>query len=185
MIDVTTKMTENRVPGTAWPLALGATALLGSLAASCMFPFTAFVMLAAATMPLRRAVLALIAAWLVDQMIGFGMLGYPHTIFAAECGLGLLVSSLCALAVAQVVMRPQRGPVGPGSLAAAFGLAFIVYEVTLYFGATLIGGTETFATPIVLQIARNELVWFIGLVLVWSMLRRAVPTWFARAPQYA
>jgi len=176
---------DNSAPTLAWPVALGATALLGSLATSCMFPFTAFAVLAAATLPLRRAIVVLIAAWALDQAIGFGFLGYPQTAFTALCGLGLLVSGLSALATARMVTLREREEVGPLSLVAAFALAFVAYEATLYFGATIIGGTETFATPIVLQVARNDATWFLALAVVWQTLRLAVPTWFARVPQYA
>src|SRR5271156_4230381 len=57
-------------------LLAGACALAG-FALACATPFAAFAVVAAAMLPMRPAVLVVAAAWLVNQAIGFGALGYP------------------------------------------------------------------------------------------------------------
>src|SRR5262249_21569049 len=57
---------------------LVAAALSASLIFACAAPFAAFAALAAGVLSRRNALLAIAAAWLANQAIGFGVLGYPH-----------------------------------------------------------------------------------------------------------
>ena len=58
-------------------LLLTAACVLASLAFACATPFAAFAALAGAMLPLSAALLVVMAAWIVNQAIGFGVLGYP------------------------------------------------------------------------------------------------------------
>ena len=57
---------------------LTAACALASFAFACATPFAAFAVVAAAMLPMRAALLVVTAAWIVNQAIGFGALGYPH-----------------------------------------------------------------------------------------------------------
>src|SRR5882724_9626307 len=59
--------TDNSVQSTAWPAALALAVVAGSLATSCLMPFVALAVAAAATMPWRRAMATLAAGWLTNQ----------------------------------------------------------------------------------------------------------------------
>src|SRR6516165_10933528 len=56
---------------------LAVSCALASFALACATPFAAFAVVAAATLPLRPALLVVTGAWLVNQSIGFGALHYP------------------------------------------------------------------------------------------------------------
>lgn len=165
----------------AWPAALGAAAVLGSLAAACMLPFVGLAVVAAATMTRARATATVIAVWLVNQLLGFTLLGYPWTGDAAAWGLALGVGSLAAMTIARAVLGGRRDG-GVVQHLVAFAAAFAGYELLLYAFALVAGGTETFAPAIVLQILVNDASWFAGLAALHLALTHAAPRLFGRAP---
>src|SRR5215471_13146701 len=76
-----------------------------SLVFSCATPFAAFAVLAAAALPLRSALAAIVAVWLVNQAIGFGLLGYPRTLDTAAWGLVIGVAAVVATLIAAMMFR--------------------------------------------------------------------------------
>jgi vacuolar-type H+-ATPase subunit I/STV1 len=66
---------------------------------SCATPFPALAALAALILPLRSVVVAMVAAWAVNQMVGFGFLNYPHDtttlIWAFVMGLSAVTAGVC------------------------------------------------------------------------------------------
>lgn len=173
---------HSRLQGLAWPFALAAAAALGSLAAACMVPFVGLAVVAAATMGRGRAAATVSGVWIVNQLLGFGLMGYPWTADAAEWGLALGVGSLAAVGIAGAVLRGRRN-LAVLPLLATFAAAFAGYEALLYGFALVAGGTETFAPAIVLQILVNDGSWFAGLTALHLALTRAAPGLFGRAPQ--
>ena len=71
-------MTGTANPSTLWAVALGLTAALGSYGLACVFPFAALAALAAVTLPTRHAAILIGATWVVNQLVGFTLLPYPH-----------------------------------------------------------------------------------------------------------
>ena len=65
---------------------------LASFAIACATPFAAFSVVAAATLPLRPALLVASGAWLVNQTIGFGALHYP--IDASTIAWGFVIGAM-------------------------------------------------------------------------------------------
>lgn len=172
---------SDKASETLWAFILAIVAVAGSLAAACMMPFVAIAVIAAATVGRGAAVMAVVGAWGANQILGFGLLGYPWTPYAAAFGLALGMGSLAALFVARG-LGLGRETVKLGRVAAAFGLGFIVYEALLFALALTIGGTETFAPHIILQIAVNDGLWLAGLLGLYAFLRRAVPGRFGSLP---
>lgn len=165
----------------AWPAALAIATVTGSLAAACMMPFVALAVLAAATMPTRRAGLTIGAIWAANQALGFTVLGYPATGYAASWGVALGVASLAAGLVGRTVLR-GRHDLAAVPMLLAFGAAFVAYEALLFGFALVAGGTDTFAPAIVLQILVNDGLWFAGLSALYVVLTRAAPRLFGPAP---
>lgn len=155
----------------AWPLALAAAATLGTLATACMMPFVAVATLAAATMDRPRALAAVVGVWAVNQMLGFGLLGYPMTAYAAEWGVALGVAGIAALLVARSVL----GGTDPtaAKLVVAFAAAFAAYEGFLFAFAAVAGGTGTFTASIVQRILANDAAWLVGMAALHVVLTRA------------
>jgi hypothetical protein len=160
----------------ALPAVLAATTLSGSIVLACMMPFAAVATVAALAMPARRGAAAVGLCWLGNQVLGFGLMGFPWDGPTFAAGLSLLLSSLIAFAAARAVA-------GRGANAAlAFMAAFAAFEASLFAYALPLGDPSLFAPRIVGLIALNDALWFAGLWLGWQVLARIplLAAWQAR-----
>src|SRR5215467_3534558 len=68
---------------------------------TCVTPFAAFAVVAAATVSRRDAVMLAVALWLTNQAVGFGLLYYPWTAstfaWGAALGVAAVIGALAAL----------------------------------------------------------------------------------------
>jgi len=161
----------------AWPLTLAAVAVLGTLAVACMMPFVGLAVVAAATMPRREALVTVIGVWAANQLLGFGLMGYPVDAYAIGWGLALGGGSVAAMLIAGRVLRDRA--LQPASFALAFLTAFVGYEALLFAFALVAGGTGTFTPAIVAQLFVNDAAWAAALMLLHLVLARAAPRVFA------
>ena len=157
----------------ALPATLAATTLTGSVVLACMMPFAAIAAIAALAMSARRGVAAVGLCWLGNQVLGFGLMGFPWDGATFAAGLSLLAASLIAFAAARAV---RGGPL------LAFLAAFAAFEASLFAYALTFGDPAMFAPGIVGLIALNDGLWFAGLWLGWQVLARipALAAWQAR-----
>jgi hypothetical protein len=155
-----------------WPALLSVGTVGGTLAAACMFPFGAFAAVAALTTDLRRGIGAVLAVWLANQIVGFGLMNYPTDAMTIAKGVAMLGATLVGFGLARAVSSSRF------ALLAAPVLAFAGYEVALWASAHLTGGVETFAPEIVALVARNDAVWFAGLMAARWLLTRTAPSLF-------
>jgi len=162
--------------GIAWPVALAATALVGTLASACMMPFVAIAVASAVSMTWSRAAMTIVGIWAINQILGFSLLGYPPTAFAFAWGGALCAASLGAMLVATFLLAGRR-ELGI-RLALTFVAAFVAYEGGLFGFALAAGGTGTFTSSIILQILANDAIWFAGLIALHIVLTRAAPRVF-------
>jgi len=148
-----------------------AASLSSSLVFACATPFVAFAVVAAATLPLGSAVLVVLAAWLVNQVVGFGVLGYPRTIDAAAWGIAIAAAAACATVAPSLVFGrlAAMGRIARYPLAAI--ASFAIYELGLAAAVPVLGGAEAFSPAIIGQIALTNVIWLIGLVAVWETTR--------------
>ncbi|NCP15092.1 MAG: hypothetical protein GW858_13170 [Sphingomonadales bacterium] len=149
----------------ALPSVLAATTLSGTVVLACMMPFAAIATIAALAMPPRRGLIAVMLCWLGNQVLGFGLMGFPWDGPTLAAGLSLLAASLIAFLAARFVAA--RG----GALA-TFLAAFAAFELSLFVYALAFGDPALFVPQIVAQIALNEALWFAGLWLGWQVLAR-------------
>lgn len=156
-------MTRSLAPW-ALPAILAATTLSGTVVLACMMPFAAIAAIAALAMPARRGLAAVGLCWLGNQVLGFGLMGFPWDGATFAAGLSLLASSLIACAAARAV----RG----GGAVPAFLAAFAAIELSLFAYALPFGNPALFAPEIVGLIALNDGLWFAGLWLGWQVLAR-------------
>lgn len=161
-----------------WPLVLAAATIAGTLATACMMPFVGLAVVAAATMGRGAALVTVIGAWAANQVIGFGLMGYPFTPYAFAWGGALGAASAASMLVARSVLGGSRSP---GRIGAAFAAAFAADEALLYGFALAVGGTETFTPAIAATLALNDAAWAAVLLLLHAMLGRAAPRVFARS----
>jgi hypothetical protein len=165
-----------------WAATVAGASVLGSWIFACIMPFTAIGVLLAATMPLRKAMTWMAGVWLSNQLVGYLILDYPRTMNSFAHGGSLLVASMAGLMVAHHVLKWRKDS-GIASLGIAFVAAFTTYEALLYVAALYLGGIANFAADIVWLIARNDMIWFAGLLAVRTVLTRALPRFYA--PQLA
>lgn len=135
---------HSRLPGwrTAQPL-WAAVLVVGCIALSTVFacatPFAALATLAAMTSTRRYALLMVLAAWLANQAIGYGLLDYPWTWDSFAWGVAIGGSACLAVLVARVtVARGSAMRAASLSFIAAFGM----YELALYMSSFVIPGGE-------------------------------------------
>lgn len=165
-------MTTATNPNTLiWPAALAASSVLGSYALACVFPFAAIAALAALTLDRRNGIALVVAAWAVNQFVGFFLLSFPWDAQAVGHGISILGATLCGYGVARLAAVRIANPFARG--ATALALAFVVYEVLLFAYAHVGGGVETFAPNFVAEVARNDALWFAGLMGLRFLLTRA------------
>jgi hypothetical protein len=170
-------LTPSIAAGPAWAVTLGVAAIAGTLASACAMPFVALSTLAAVTMPRRQALAAVTLMWLSNQLLGFTLLGFPHTQQTFGWGLVLGLSSLAALMVARrLTVGREQGPVRLlGTLAAAF----LCYEAGIFAFADLLGLPCPFTLSVIAQVALNDAIWFAALYPLHLLLARLRPNWFA------
>jgi hypothetical protein len=138
-----------------------------SFAFACATPFAAFGAIAALTLSCRDALRITIALWLADQLIGYGIHGYPPTADSFAWGAALGVAAvLTTLAARGIAVRLRAAGSLAQVLAALLG-AFAVFEMLL-FGVAIagLGGTESFTLPIVSRILAINAVALVGLYVL-------------------
>jgi hypothetical protein len=151
---------------------LMAACVLASFALACATPFAAFAVLAAAILPLPAALLVVAAAWIVNQAIGFGALGYPLDARTLFWGVAIGAAALISTAAAKLVLRSlQRTGSSPAALALALVGAYAAYEVVLFAFTPALGGAGAFSLAIVARLGLLNLLWLIGLVVAREVLR--------------
>lgn len=159
-----------------WPVILSLGAFVGSWATACIFPFAGFAAVSALTTDLRRGLAAVLGVWLLNQAVGYSLLGYPTDANTIAWGLTIGAGAFAALFAARAAARL------PGVVIAAPIAAFATYELLLYVVARIIGGLENFSADIVAQVARNDAIWFAGLMAVRLLLTKAAPRLFGTEP---
>src|SRR5438046_2750315 len=135
-------------------LAILVVATIGfTLVFACAAPFAAFGAAAALTLSRREALLATVALWLVNQITGYLVVGYPWTFNSVAWGPAIGFAAVLGTLFAQWVVRrvPEAGNVVRALTALI--LAFAVYEVAIFLvSAALLGGIEMFAPAILGQV---------------------------------
>jgi hypothetical protein len=142
-----------------------------SFAFACATPFAAFAVVAAATLPLRPALLVVTGAWLVNQTIGFGALHYPIDASTIAWGFVIGAAALAATAASTVVLRVLPQVHTPLALALALVGAYGAYELALFAATPFLGGAGAFTPAIVGRLGALSFAWLIGLIVVCEIVR--------------
>ncbi len=155
---------------TLWIVLLVAATAGFTFGMTCACPFAGLGAAAALTMRGRDAVLLVLTAWVVNQVIGFGLLDYPRDASTLTWGLILGVVAVLTTLVAAWAVPALRRQHGLIVAAGAFLTAFVVYEGALYIvSAVAMGGVEDFAPGTVGQIFALNGGSFVGLLALSSL----------------
>ena len=160
------------VAGHSWflPVVLVVISGVSSWEFACITPFVAFAVAAGYALSTRGALLTVIAIWLVNQAIGFGVLGYPWTVDTILWGFAIGAAALLAAALACAMLRSGfRNNLT--AIGAAFVLALAAYEGGLFLVTFALGGADAFTPAIVGHVALLNLGWTVGLVGTYEILR--------------
>lgn len=152
-------------------LLLTAACGLASFAFACATPFAAFAALAAAMLPLSNALPVVVAAWIVNQAIGFGVLGYPVELNTFLWGFAIGAAALIATAVSALVLRLLPAIGRPVELALTLLAAYVAYEIALFAFTPVLGGAAASTITVIAHIGLLNVLWMIGLVLAYKLLR--------------
>ena len=151
---------------------LAAASASASLIFACATPFAAFAALAVSILPLRQALIAVGVSFVVNQVLGFGALGYPMTADAAAWGVVMALAAIVAVLAARTAWQYGArfgGAVYPLVLVASYA----AYEIALYAATPLLGDNGSFAMQIVAQLAFVNAIWMVGLIAAYELLHRA------------
>ena len=154
---------------------LAVSCALASFALACATPFAAFAVIAAATLPLRPALLVVTGAWLVNQSIGFGALHYPIHASTIAWGFTIGAAALVATAVSAAVLRALPLNRTLLMLALALVCAYGAYELALLAATPFLGGAGAFTMAIVARLGLLNIAWLIGLVVACEIVRLVNP----------
>ena len=162
-----------------WIAFVTGSSVVFSLALACATPFPALATVAGIWMSRRDALTLVGVAWLVNQSIGYLVLGYPQTwdSFAWGGAIGI-AAALAALVVTECARR-----LGATFkiIALAFVTAFAVYEATLVAATTILPSSmEAFSLSVVSWIFCVNLLALAGLV---GMYRAAIAMRLLDHPQ--
>lgn len=149
---------------------LATACVLASLVFACVAPFAAFAVVAAMMLPMRSALAAIGAAWLINQAIGFSLLSYPLDANTIAWGAVILAAALAGTAAASAVLNYAHGS-RTIALGIAFVAAFAAYELLLLAATPVLGGHEAMAPSIVARIAGLNALWLVGLMAVMAVLK--------------
>ena len=153
-----------------WIVILALAAVGATVALSCVTPFAALAVALAGTVGLRASIRVMIAVWLANQIIGFGLFHFPRTPGAFLVGLAIGGAAIaCTVAAWAIVNRLRTWP-PLFRLSVALLVSFVTYELTLFAVVVFLGDPETFRPAIVAELGFINLLSLAGMILLNEIL---------------
>ena len=165
-----------------WASVLTLAVILGSLALSCVAPFSALAVALSVTLGLRVSLGVMTLVWVVNQAIGFTLFHFPLTANTIGRGLASGVAALMAVLVARAITRRASRWSGWLRLCVALVAAIAVYELALFAAALILGGRDMFTLPIVSQVALINAAWLLAIVVLNEIIAAICKPWLGRMP---
>ncbi|WP_072395358.1 hypothetical protein [Hyphomicrobium sp. CS1GBMeth3] len=148
-----------------WIALIAGLTVIGSYGFACVAPFAAVAALAALTLNRTEGLILVIAAWLINQAVGFLLLSYPHTADTYTWGAAIGAASLFGYLAATTIV-PRLGSTLPG-IVAAFAAAFAVYQFALYaFGVATSYAGDSFSLAVVGEVLAINAVAYIAFLVI-------------------
>ena len=155
---------ETAVAG-LWIASIAALSIGGSLAFACAAPLAAIAAFAGTKMKSGEGMTLVAAAWLSNQIVGFGVLGYPMTAETFAWGAALGLATIVAFVAARAVSVSTG--TSAAALAGAFVAAFAAYQASLYAAGLVLGGVhEAFSLAVIQHVLAVNVVGFVGFALL-------------------
>jgi hypothetical protein len=150
-----------------WVALIAALSVGGSYVYACAAPFAAVGALAARKMDFGTGLTLVLLVWAANQIVGFGILDYPHTMDSFAWGAAIGFAAVAAFFAARVI-----GNLGWNNIVAtlaSFAVAFAVYEAVLYVATFALGGADALAFDIVMQVLVINAVAFAGILALYGL----------------
>lgn len=166
---------------TLWIALIAASSIGLSAFFACVTPFVALATLAALYLRVdeRWAVVGFV--WLANQIVGFGILGYPLTWDCAAWGLAIGLS--CGLAVLAASALSTTKP-APLVVSLPFVAAFAAFEAGLFAaGRVLPASGDVFGLPVIRHVFWVNAAALCALMALYQLLSLAGGLSAAKAPQ--
>ena len=110
---------------------------------ACSTPLVALAVVATLTLPVRIAFATVALAWLINQFLGYGLLGYPITDTMSFVWGGIIgASALVALAACQFLSNKLPSTHYLLTTAILFAISFIAYQGSMFAMALAIGDSD-------------------------------------------
>lgn len=166
-----------------WLLVLTLAAVGATVALSCVTPFTALAVALAGTVGLGAALRVMIAVWLANQVIGFGLFHFPRTPDTFLIGIAIGAAAVVGTICAWLVLNQMRSQPLLLRLGAAFVASFATYELALLAAVVFLGDLETFRPAIVAELGLVNLVSLFGMIALNEILAAVCRPWLGRIPR--
>jgi hypothetical protein len=149
-----------------WIAVLAIASVALSVRLSCATPFAALATLAALNMRRADGLAMILAAFGLNQLVGYATLGYPHEWDSYAWGGAIGVAAVATFFAASA-LAPRLARFGQITMmAATLAAAFAVYEIVLFAATAVLPSSEqAFALDIVAQIALVNALVFPALLL--------------------
>lgn len=150
---------------TLWIALIAALTVGGSFVYACAAPFAAIAALAATKMDRASGLSLVIVAWIANQVVGFGLLGYPLDANTFAWGGAIGLAAVAGFVASRAIATAQAPRAV--TLAVAFMASFAIYEAALYAASFALGASdEAFSMEVVGYILRINAVSFAGLLVL-------------------
>jgi hypothetical protein len=156
----------NETAGAAlWIALVTIGSVLGSLTFACAAPLAAMGAIAGLKMRYGEGLALVVASWLANQLVGFLVLGYPHTAETFGWGAAMGIAAVIGFAAAAMVARVRV----PALIAVVggFAAAFLAYQVALYAATAVLPAGGGFSWEAILIVLRVNVVAFIALLVAY------------------
>ena len=166
-----------------WLLILTLAAVGATVALSCVTPFAALAVALAGTVGLRASLRVMIAVWLANQVIGFGLFHFPRTPDTFLIGMAIGGAAVMGTIAAWIVLKQMRSRPVLLRLGVALVVSFGTYELTLFAAVIFLGDLETFRLAIVAQLGFINAVSLVGMVVLNEVAAALCRPWLGRMPR--
>lgn len=166
-----------------WMLVLTLAVVGVTVALSCVTPFAALAVALAGTVGLRASLRVMIAVWLANQVLGFGLFHFPRTPDTFLIGIAIGGAAGVGTIAAWVVLNQMRSRPVLLRLGVALLVSFGIYELTLLAAVVFLGDLETFRPAIVAELGLINAVSLIGMVVLNEVVAVLCRSWLGRIPR--
>ena len=168
-----------------WLAILTLAAVGATVALSCVTPFAALAVALAGTVGLRASLRVMIAVWLANQAIGFGLFHFPRTTDAFLMGIAIGGAAVAGTIAAWASLNRLRSRPVLFRLGFALLASFASYELALVGPVVFLGDLKTFRPAIVAELGLVNAVSLVGIFALNEVLAAWCRPWLGRIPRLA